>query len=126
MIGESLRFTGCMKTQIKTKSIQTLIILGSAFLLALPVQAGRGGSGNAGGGGGYGGECPNGYEPGTRAMEDCTRAQDGTGSQYRNKGGKSGQQSCDGSGQGQQQKKGRGNGNGQGLGNPEDCPNYDG
>ena len=122
MIVRVLRFTGCMKTHIKAKSLQILIILGSALLFALPLQAGRGGNN---GNGGNGGVCPNGYEPGTRAMEDCTRAQDGTGSQYRNKGGKAGQRSCDGTGQAQK-KKGRGNGNGQGLGNPEDCPNYEG
>jgi hypothetical protein len=108
-----------MKTQIKSKSLQTVIILGSALLFALPLQAGRGG--NNGGGGGNGGVCPNGYEAGTRAMEDCTRAQDGTGSQLRNKGAKAGRQDCDGTGTGQgQQKKGRGNGN------PEDCPNNNG
>lgn len=129
MIGHSLRFTGCMKTQIKTNSLKTLIILGSALLFALPLQAGRGGNNGGNGGGGNEGVCPNGFEPGTRAMENCTRDQDGTGSQYRRKGGQSGKQNCDGTGQGQG-RKGRGNGNGngqgqgQGLGNPEDCPNY--
>lgn len=103
-----------MKNKIARPLIRTCILLGVASLLALPLQAARGGNG----GGGNAGECPQGFEPGTRAQQERVRPQDGTGSQYRNKSGKGAKQECDGTGQGRKQ----GRGNGQGTGNPEDCP----
>ena len=111
-----------MKTKITRKLITMTCILAAATVFTLPLQAGRGNGGNGGGGyGGNAGVCPNGYEPGTRAMENCPRPQDGSGSQYGkgNKGAKQGQ--CDGQGQGQ--GNGQRRGNGQGIGNPADCPN---
>ena len=109
------------------------MLLGAATLFAFPLHAGRGTGGSAGGGGGgFGGQCPNGFEPGTR-IQDCTPAQDGSGSQYRNKSGSkgannngTGQRLRDGSGQATGQGKGQRNGGGQGTGNPADCPNYGG
>ena len=84
---------------MKTRITRIIVLIGTATLLAMPLQAGQGG----GGGGGNAGECPYGYEPGTRAQQDRVRPLDGTGQ---------------GRGKGQD-----GGGRGLGNGNPEDCPN---
>lgn len=102
---------------MKTKITKIIVLMGAATLLAMPLQAGKGG--------GYAGECPNGFEPGTRAQQDRVRPLDGTGSQFGKKGNKGPKENCDGTGQGQGQGKGKGQGGGRGAGNgnPEDCPN---
>jgi len=96
---------------MKTKITKLIVLIGVATLLAAPLQAGKGG--NAG-------ECPQGYEPGTRAQQDRVRPLDGTGSQHGKRGKKGPKADCDGTGRGQGQG---GGGRGLGNGNPEDCPN---
>jgi hypothetical protein len=109
-----------MKTKITQKLFSTIILLGAATLFALPLQAGRG---NGGGGGGTG-ECPQGFEPGTGSIHDRTRALDGSGSQYGNKGATKGDKQGSGNRQGTNKGKGQNKGQGQGSGNPDECPNY--
>jgi len=118
-----------MKSKNIKSFITSLTVIGAAMLLALPLNAARGGNGS----GGFAGECPQGLVPGTRNTQDCTRSLDGTGSQSRNgsteKGSKGGngnsngtrQAACDGSGSGSGNRYG--GGNGQGTGDPENCPN---
>ena len=113
-----------MKQKIIPNIVRIALAAGAATLLAAPLQAGRGGNG-------AGGECPQGFEPGTRNVENCTGA--GAGAAYRKGqgGAKAGQGACDGTGQGQGGKgqggqggKGQGGGQGLGIGNPADCPVY--
>jgi len=127
-----------MKTKHSPKYI-SLMVIGASLLLALPLEAARGG--NGGGSGGNGGQCPQGLTPGTRNMQDCTGAYNGSRSQSRR--GSANQGETRGSGNGSQQNKtgtapadgtgnrngrgtGNGGGNGLGTGNPEDCPNNQG
>lgn len=110
-----------MKSNTKRKYTITCTVLLSSLALALPLEAGRGQ-----GGGGNNGVCPNGYEPGTRAMENCVRPADGSGSRYgqaaegRRQG--TGKRLGDGSGQGNGPR--RDGSGGQGTGDPDSCPNY--
>ena len=114
-----------MKQKFIPNIIRIALAAGAVTLVAAPLQAGRGGNG-------AGGDCPQGFEPGTRNTENCTGDRIGAASRKGNgnqveRGQNRGQGTCDGTGQGQGGKGqggGRGQGGGQGIGNPEDCPIY--
>lgn len=111
-----------MKQKIIPNIVKIVLAAGAVTLLAVPLQAGRGGNG-------AGGTCPQGFEPGTRNVENCTGDRAGAVANKGNaKGGQNkGQGACDGTGPqggGGQGQGGKGQGGGQGTGNPEDCPVY--
>ena len=109
---------------MKTKNIHNLIkfivVIGASSLFAVSLQAGRGSQGS--GKGGNGGECPQGFEPGTRMQQECTNPEGGSGRQNKSSGKKGSK------GQNGQRESGNGGGKGpgNGTGNPENCPNFGG
>ncbi|HKJ90030.1 MAG TPA: hypothetical protein VJ960_02780 [Oceanipulchritudo sp.] len=111
-----------MKTKATRKQTITIALIFSTLALALPLEAGRGGQG------GHNGDCPNGYEPGTRAMEDCVRPADSSGSRHGQavEGRKQGAGNRLGDGKGQGNGPRRDGSGGRGAGDPESCPNYTG